>query len=84
MAIINRDDNSQPNIQNDSKNIMFVCPVCKSSKSLKILRSILNQAKQLTTISIPKNKICEHHFQAFIDKQFTIRGYQRVDFEFPT
>jgi hypothetical protein len=25
--------------------------------------------------------ICEHHFQLFIDKNFAIRGYQKVDFQ---
>ncbi len=35
----------------------------------------------MTTVSIQKDEICEHHFQAFIDKDFRIRGYQKVDFE---
>jgi hypothetical protein len=62
--------------------IQFVCPVCKSEKELQVKKSIINQAKQLTTISIPKNKICQHHFQAFVDKNFKVRGYQKVDFTF--
>jgi hypothetical protein len=63
-------------------NIQFICPVCKSEKELSINKSIINQAKQLTTISIPRNKICQHHFQAFVDKNFKVRGYQKVDFTF--
>ena len=63
-------------------NIQFICPVCKSEKELPINKSIINQAKQLTTISIPRNKICQHHFQAFVDKNFKVRGYQKVDFTF--
>jgi len=62
--------------------IRFFCPVCKTSKQLKIAKSVINQSGQLTTISIPKNKVCEHHFQAFVDANFIVRGYQRVDFEF--
>ena len=62
--------------------IRFFCPVCKTSKKLKIAKSVINQSGQLTTISIPKNKVCEHHFQAFVDANFIVRGYQRVDFEF--
>ena len=61
------------------KLVKFVCPVCKSEKELKISTSIISDAKQLTTISIQKNEICEHHFQAFIDKNFKVRGYQKVD-----
>ena len=62
--------------------IQFICPVCKSEKELSINKSVINQAKQLTTISIPRNKICQHHFQAFVDKNFKVRGYQKVDFSF--
>ncbi len=36
----------------------------------------------MTTVSIPKHKICKHHFQAFVDKNFKVRGYQKVDFVF--
>ncbi|HUS51539.1 MAG TPA: hypothetical protein VMZ91_15320, partial [Candidatus Paceibacterota bacterium] len=57
------------------------CPVCKTRKELKIPKVIINEARQLTTVSIPKGLVCEHHFQAFVDKNFVIRGYQKVDFE---
>ncbi|MEJ2295373.1 MAG: hypothetical protein P8Y23_11495, partial [Candidatus Lokiarchaeota archaeon] len=43
--------------------------------------SIIDESKQLTTISIPRGKICDHHFQIFIDKSYRIRGFQRVDYE---
>ncbi|MFX1307967.1 MAG: hypothetical protein ACFFDG_14260, partial [Promethearchaeota archaeon] len=33
------------------------------------------------TMSIAKGLVCEHQFQAFVDKNFQVRGYQRVDFE---
>lgn len=62
--------------------IQFICPTCKTSKKLKIAKSVINQSGQLTTISIPRSKVCEHHFQAFVDRNFVVRGYQRVDFEF--
>jgi len=70
-----------------SKSIEFLqitikCPVCKSEKKLKFPKSVINHAKQLTTISIPKGLVCEHHFQAFVDRNFMIRGYQKVDFEY--
>ena len=62
--------------------IRFVCPICKSKKLLKVPKSVINQAKQLTTMSIAKGLVCEHQFQAFVDKNFNVRGYQKVDFEF--
>ncbi len=62
--------------------VSIICPICKQNKSLSIPSSIIDEAKSLATLSIPKNLVCEHHFQAFIDKNFKVRGYQKVDFEF--
>ncbi|MFX0044048.1 MAG: hypothetical protein ACFE8L_14130 [Candidatus Hodarchaeota archaeon] len=62
--------------------VQFICPICKSKKMLKVPKSVINQAKQLTTMSIAKGLVCEHQFQAFVDKNFNVRGYQKVDFEF--
>jgi hypothetical protein len=64
------------------KDILAVCPTCKSKKELKIPTKIINQSKQLTTVSIPSGTVCEHSFQSFVDKNFVVRGYQKVDFEF--
>jgi len=61
--------------------IEVICPVCKSKKVIQIPKSIVNQASQLTTISVPQDKVCQHHFQLFIDKNFSIRGYQKVDYQ---
>ena len=62
--------------------IQFICPVCKSEKSLQFPKSIVDKAKGLTKMSIARGLVCEHQFQAFVDKNFVVRGYQRVDFEF--
>ncbi|MFX1363636.1 MAG: Rab family GTPase [Promethearchaeota archaeon] len=59
----------------------MTCPTCKATKEIKISTSIINKAKGLSTISIQKDQICEHHFQAFVDKNFIVRGYQKVDYE---
>jgi len=64
------------------ENILVVCPTCNSRKDLKIPSKIINQSKQLTTVSIPSGTVCEHSFQSFVDKNFKVRGYQKVDFEF--
>ena len=61
--------------------IQVICPVCKSKDVIQISKSVINNATQLTTISVPKGKICQHHFQLFLDKNFVIRGYQKVDFQ---
>jgi len=61
--------------------IQVICPVCKSKDVIQIPKSVVNNATQLTTISVPKGKICQHHFQLFLDKNFAIRGYQKVHFQ---
>lgn len=62
--------------------ILIVCPKCRTQRNLKVPTKVINQSKQLTTVSIPVELCCEHSFQAFIDKNFKVRGYQQVDFEF--
>ncbi|MHA1147740.1 MAG: hypothetical protein ACTSR8_05805 [Promethearchaeota archaeon] len=58
------------------------CPICKTIKKINIPIKIIKHSLNLTTISIPKGYVCEHHFQLFIDKNFKVRGYQTVDYEF--
>ncbi|MFX1488432.1 MAG: hypothetical protein ACFFBI_04750 [Promethearchaeota archaeon] len=66
------------------KNVLVICPECKTQKFLKVPSKILIQSQNVVTVSIPTKTICDHHFQVFVDKNGDVRGYQRVDFEFPT
>jgi len=63
------------------QSINVSCPICKARKEIDIPLEIINESKHLTTVSISEGMICEHHFQLFIDKNFMIRGYQKVDFQ---
>ncbi len=69
-------------VKEDYQDIHVVCPTCKAKKELRIPTKIINLAKHLTTVSIPSGPVCKHGFQAFVDKNFKVRGYQIVDFEF--
>ncbi|MFW9823185.1 MAG: hypothetical protein ACFFE4_09630 [Candidatus Thorarchaeota archaeon] len=79
----------EPKIEKDTrshdaefKDINIKCPKCGTLKKLKIPLKVLNQTSQkITTISIPKGKICEHSFQALVDKSLDIKSYQILDFE---
>ena len=84
MAILEQNIHPQISELNEYSIVKIVCPVCKVRKELKFPKSVINKARQLTTISLPKGLICDHHFQAFVDKNFKVRGYQKVDFEFET
>ncbi|MFX0189070.1 MAG: Ig-like domain-containing protein, partial [Candidatus Hodarchaeota archaeon] len=61
--------------------VSTICPTCKSKKNIEIPKLLIDEAKTIMTISIPKGLMCDHHFQAFVDKNFKVRGYQKVDFE---
>jgi hypothetical protein len=61
--------------------IQVICPICKTRDVVGIPPSGLNKKSQLTTISVHKGLICPHHFQFFMDSNFQIRGYQKVDLE---
>ena len=59
-----------------AKEIQITCPICKFKKIIAFPTSIVGKSVHLTTVSIPKGLVCEHHFQFFIDKDFNIKGYQ--------
>jgi len=82
LAIVKTNNEIDVKQEDERVDIRFICPICKKEKTLKVNKLIIDQSNQLLTISIPKNKICPHHFQAFIDKNFKVRGYQKVDFSF--
>jgi len=75
-------ENTNNALQPSTVKIHFQCPVCSQSASLDIDKEIFEQSDSLTTVSVPRGIICEHAFHAFVDKNYQIRGYQRVDFEF--
>ncbi len=61
--------------------IQVICPICKTRDIIGIPERELKNNTHLTTVSIQKGLICPHHFQVFVDKNFQIRGYQKVDLE---
>ena len=63
------------------KSIFVKCPICKASHRVEIPKSIVNEAEQLTTASIGAGVICEHGFQVYVDKNFAVRGYEKVDIQ---
>lgn len=65
----------------ETRKVPTICPICKSKKDLDLPVSIVNQASNIATISLPKGLVCDHHFQMFVDKNFHVRGYQKVDLE---
>lgn len=62
-------------------NVLIQCPKCQIKRVIKVPRNIVTQNQRLTTISIPFGLVCNHSFNAFIDTNFKVRGYQKVDYE---
>ena len=77
MAILDQEVHPQISGLNEYSIVKITCPICKIKKELKFPKSVINEARQLTTISLPRGLLCDHHFQAFVDKNFTVRGYQK-------
>ena len=70
--------------ENYTEGVIIQCPICSTKKKLRIPFNVIKQSLQLTTISIPSGLVCNDSFQAYVDKNFKIRGYQKVDFDFST
>ncbi|MHA1440116.1 MAG: hypothetical protein ACTSPD_21425 [Promethearchaeota archaeon] len=67
--------------KNITQDIVVICPNCGKKKKIKFPYNIIIQSNRLCAVSIPKNLICEHSFQLFVDKNFKIRGYQKIDID---
>ncbi len=65
----------------DIKEIKLICPKCHATKLVKVPKKMVQKSKTLLTISVPSNYMCEHGFQAYIDRWFSVRGYQNADLE---
>ena len=65
------------------ENILLRCPKCETQKKIKVPSKILAQSGTVITIGIPVGLICDHSFQAYVDKYSDVRGYQVVDFVIP-
>lgn len=61
------------------EDVEIICPNCHIKKIINIPKRIIDNSKQLTSIFIPAGRICDHAFIPFIDKQFKVRGYQKLD-----
>lgn len=67
--------------EEDIKEINLICPKCHAKKLVKVPKKMVKKSKTLLTISVPSNYMCEHGFQAYIDRWFSVRGYQNTDLE---
>ncbi|TFG08112.1 MAG: hypothetical protein EU539_03250 [Promethearchaeota archaeon] len=69
-------NNMEPILWGD---VEIICPICRTKKVINIPMRIIDQSKQLTTLLIPADRICDHAIVPFIDKHLKVRGYQKLD-----
>ncbi|UYP44478.1 hypothetical protein NEF87_000763 [Candidatus Lokiarchaeum ossiferum] len=64
-----------------TKNIIFICPVCRKSKYVQVPVDIFAKSTTGTTpVMIPENVICEHKIHSYIDKNGAVRGYLQFEY----
>ena len=67
--------------KNQWKNMfIFTCPICKKIGNYKIIIPMIKAVGFFTAVLISKGDICPHEFLAYIDNNYDIRGYQKIDF----
>ncbi|MFX0073907.1 MAG: hypothetical protein ACFE96_00585 [Candidatus Hermodarchaeota archaeon] len=76
-------EESEPSEKAEFRYLTLTCPECETKKKLSIPIKFINQGHQISTISVPKGKVCEHKFQVFFDKSLTVNRYQVIDYNFP-
>lgn len=63
--------------------IIITCPVCAANDEISFPKEIFSRENQIITVSIPQGTICEHPFQLYLDNDYNIKGYQKIDYTFP-
>ena len=63
--------------------ITIFCPYknCDKKGDITIPQNVVNSNSGTTKIRIPEEIICEHAFMIYIDKNFVVRGTEKIDFD---
>lgn len=62
-----------------TEEVRLQCPNCRAVGFRKIPSSLVDEVEGLASVLVPKSAICEHAFQVYLDRDFNVRGYQKVD-----
>lgn len=71
-------------LEGPSRIIQVSCPVCRATKNVTLPNNLITETSTITTISVPRKFICQHHFVFFLDRYFEIRGYESIDYQIRT
>ncbi len=62
---------------------MVICPLCEKRGEVLIPEGVIQENKGTSTVLVRAGVTCNHSYQVFLDKNCTVRGYQRTDYEVP-
>ncbi len=62
------------------KKVRVSCPICNAQKLLEFPLNCVNTSNPLTLVLILNDKICVHSFIVYLDRDFKVRGTQKIDF----
>ncbi len=65
------------------KKILVICPICQGRGEIHVPDEVLQDNKGTSTVLVRAGVTCNHLYQAFVDKNCKVRGYQRTDYEVP-
>jgi hypothetical protein len=65
------------------RKILVVCPLCEKRGEIQVPEEVLIEKKGSSVILVRSGITCTHSYQVFVDKNCTVRGYQRTDYEVP-
>lgn len=66
----------------DCEIITVQCPECGTIKKLEIPKIRIDDSKPMKSISIREGLVCNHKFILFLDNNYKVRAYQKIDQEF--
>lgn len=59
--------------------IIVICPLCSKKERITIPIDIVAKRSNMAVVGITKGKVCDHSFVIYVDKDFSIRGYEKFD-----
>ena len=61
--------------------VLLECPICHAKDFVTLNGEVSKNEAGLTKILVPKKLLCKHTFQVFVDKNYKVRSYQKIDLE---
>ncbi len=62
--------------------VAIACPSCNTPSSIDVPAILVQKSTRgIVSINVPADSVCKHNFQFFLDRNGSVRGYQKIDFQ---